>query len=364
MAERMDTDEFNLLDFSEKIMSKILVHLNDTDLFTVTKVCKRLKAFARDAFALKYNGQSLSKYYVVTVNTDDVTQEPKPYWPFFNTFGDKMMALSLNLHIDFMHCSKMVRNHWLFRTVEQKCSALKKLNVTLNGEEAPISLTGMIPIFSKLTHLTLHKMKMKNSKWTLNEYPTLICFQAIRVKGFQQPDVHEFIAKNPQLQQISLVRCEKIGLNVLEKMHETAKELRLLELITIDGAFTTELEQIKMEKLESLKISVGNATIISILQVLARGCEHIRYLEVTPVKLDYKCKIRGDIIDVICSFKKLRGLDVSYIDLNNFLKGKNKKNLMKIAHFLHVSDLWAKFTNESTCDFASSSSEFIFAMHT
>lgn len=317
MAEFMDTDEFNLLNFSDQLLPKIFVHLNDTDLFTATKVCKRFKEISRDAFALKYNGQSLNKYYVVIVNSDDATQEPRPYWPFFNTFGDKMFALNLNLHIDFMHCSKMVRNHWLFRTIEQKCSALKKLNVTLNGEEAPISLTGMIPIFSKLTHLTLHKMKMKNSKWTLNEYPTLICFQAIRVKGFQQPDVHEFIAKNPQLQQISLVKCEKIGLNVLEKMNDTAKEIKLLELITIDGVFSIELETIKMEKLESLKISVGYSSIISILQKLAKGCENLRYLEVMPVKLDYKCEIRGDIIDVICSFKQLQRLDVSRISKKN-----------------------------------------------
>lgn len=338
MAESMDTDEFNILHFSDQVLPKIFVHLNDTDLFTVTKVCKRFKTIARDAFALKYNGQSLGRYYVVTVNSDDATQEPRPYWPFFNTFGDKMTALSLNLHIDFMHCSKMVRNHWLFCVIERKCTALKKLNVTLNGEEAPISLTGMIPIFSKLSHLTLHKMKMKNSKWTLNEYSKLICFQAIRVKGFQQPDVHEFIAKNPQLQQISLVRCEKISLTVLEKMHDIAKELRLLELITLDATFSTELEAIKMEKLESLKMSVGHSTIIGVLQPLAKGCENLRYLEVQPIKMDYKCEIRGDVIDVICSFKELRRLNVSstlksYNTMKKLAENSNKNIFSKIISF-------------------------------
>ncbi|XP_031629532.1 uncharacterized protein LOC116344861 [Contarinia nasturtii] len=310
MAERMETDDLNLMSISDEIFPKIFQHLNDTDLLTATRVCKRFRVIAIEAFTTKYNGENDDKYYSVIVYTDDATQEPKPYWPFFNTFGHRMTSLKLNLHVDFMNCSVIVRNHWLIHTIEQKCNSLRKLKVTLNGEEAPISVTGLIPIFSKLTQLSLHKLRMKNSKWALNVYPSLTRFHAVKVKGFLPSDLDTLIKNHPQLQHLAIVRCDKIGLKVLEKMQNTATELRALDLITFDGSFTSELEAIKMRKLESLKISLGHGTIVSILTAISKGCENLRNLEVMPVKMDYKCEIRGDIIDVICSFKQLRRVDI------------------------------------------------------
>lgn len=310
MAEMMQIDELNILNLQDDILMKMCLQLNETDLLNTTKVCKKLNTIARDAFGAKYNGDSEHKYYEVIVYSDDRTQEPKPYWPFFNTFGDKMTALKLNLHLNCMHCSKIVRNHWLIRIIEKKCNALTKLKITLNGEEAPISVTGLIPILSQLTHLSLHKIRMKNSKWALNPYPLLVSFNAYRVKGFQPLALNDFFIKNPQLQHISMAWCDGVDLNVLETLHNTAIELKSLDLITFDGTFSSHVETIKIGNLESLKISVGHSTLIGILRAIANGCENLQHLEVTPVKMDYKCQIRGDAIDVICSFKQLKRLDV------------------------------------------------------
>lgn len=312
MAEPMDMDDVTLMSMDEAIIQRIFSHLNDTDLLNATRICRQVKTIATEIFANKYNGESDDKYFEVTIYTDDSSQEPKPYWPFFTTFGYRMTSLKLNLNIDFMNCTAIARSHWLIRTINRKCTSLSKLKVTLNGEEAPFSITGLSILFSKLTQLSLHKLRMTNSNWAVHTYESLTHFYAIKVKGFFPADLSILIRNHPRLQYLAIVRCDQIKLNILEVMHDTCKELLALDLITFDGSFMSELDEIQMPKLESLKISVGHgSSMVSVLSAVSKGCKNLQNLEFMPVKMDNNCEIRGDIIDVISSFHRLRRVDVS-----------------------------------------------------
>lgn len=303
----VEMDYFNLFGLSDGILCRVFKHFNDLDLLTVTKVCKRFKAIAKDAFAMKYSGESFEMYYNVTVLTDDTTEEPKPYWPIFNTFGDSLLALN----VDFKDLSKIVQKHWLIRTINRKCSAVVKLGITRNIETNFISLKGFCPIFSTLTHLTLYELTMKNSEWARAAYPLLKKFKLDNVKGFDQLDFNQFIANNRQLEALYVIRCDGFQLDVLQRLSRTKMiELKSLELDTADGAI--EDEMINLEKLESLSITVGHQTIINVLRAIEKGCKKLHSLKIDRVRFDYKMNIaRGDVIDVICSFERLKQLDVS-----------------------------------------------------
>ncbi|XP_031627060.1 uncharacterized protein LOC116343241 [Contarinia nasturtii] len=328
----MDTNEINLLDLPIEVLPEILQNLNDTDLLAATRVCKIFKTYAREAFALKYNGQTDDKHYTINIYTDDTRDEPKPYWPIFNTFGDKLIGLNL---VFYRPC--ISANHWLFRVIEQKCCFTKKLIISKETEN-PIGQFNSFDSFTsqfflslpKLECLTLKHLNIECSKWTRVTLPKLTSFNVENIKGLNQQDFIEFIKSNPQLQQLSMVSLRGIDLGIFGVVNSALNELKSLQINPHYHGILNEYQVPSLKKLETLKVAVGyllqnnmgfmqnipihDPSNIRTLRSFTSNCKHIKHLKLTPFQ-DEMCEMRADVIDVICSFDQLKRIDIHEINV-------------------------------------------------
>lgn len=334
----MDTNEINLLDLPGEILSEIFKHLNDPDLLKATQVCKTFKTYAREAFTLKYNGQTDDDHYKIKIYTDDTKEEPKPYWPIFNTFGDRMIALNLV----FFH-TRIRSSHWLFRVIAQKCCFVKKLIISKNrfkyddfNSHDSLSSEFFLAL-PRLSCLTLKYLSFERPKWSHVTLPKLISFRVESVKRFYRVDFIEFIKMNPQLQELSLVSVRGIEIDVFDdSLSGALKNIKSLEVIPYHDDILDKYQVRGLENLEILKVAVGyllqnnvlsgsagsgagsipDPSNIRTLKSFTSKCKQIKHLILTPYNHEI-CEIRADVIATICSFVRLQRIDVSFMKLKN-----------------------------------------------
>ncbi|XP_055310640.1 uncharacterized protein LOC129573736 [Sitodiplosis mosellana] len=220
-------EEMELLDFPDEVLLNITIHLNDTTLLNMTRVCKRFKAIAKRAFTTKYNGTNESKYFAVRVFQENLIVERKQYQPFFSTFGEHMIAIEIRFSE-----GNAARDHWIFAMIRRFCTNLSKMAI---DEGDGLDLLKMFQSFPKpsLTHLRLTNIVPANTNWSEYRHPNLIHLCVDDLYEFEQQDIVDFINTNTQLEKIHLTYVEDDDyVPFLEAIENNCKEIRKLKIKT------------------------------------------------------------------------------------------------------------------------------------
>lgn len=316
-ADKMETNEVNLLDFPDEILLVIFSHLTDTALVHVTRVCQRFKPLAEDAFSKKYSGSTKDRYYVSKVFCESLVEEQTQHWSMFCTFGACMQAIKI---IFYTGCRdeelpRVAKNHWLFRLIQRRCKSITKVIIENNGS---VDITNIIiHLIPSLTDLCLNYLTLTNNEWTKYTYPRLVHFKATYVGFMDVPDIANFLNLNPQIEKLKLDECENIQLSLIDTMSDKLNQLKTLHLAPPDEKleYIGDSTIFKFDGLESLHIAVAANSFVNVLTAFRNGCKNIKCLKVSNGKWGKCQSLDLKYLNVICSFDMLETLELEHYHL-------------------------------------------------
>lgn len=271
--------QFELLGFSNEILLQIFRSFNDVDLLCAAQVCKRFKGIAKEIVTKKYNDDLEEKYYKVYVYTEDGSDVHQLYREFLETFGQQIYALKLCIE-------PQTNKHRLLKLINQHCRFTKHVVVRCYNASFPV--TRLIHTMPQLTSLTLDYLSCADFAWIDRHYPQLesLCLQL--VKNIDVQVLKRFLYINPQLKHLRVIDCRRFPLKVIEPLRNHLNGLKSFEYDTIYNGFTGNCSVVKVENLESLKISTDETSTAKVLTAFGKGNKTIQKLEV---------KARGEEID-------------------------------------------------------------------
>ncbi|XP_055296438.1 uncharacterized protein LOC129565503 isoform X2 [Sitodiplosis mosellana] len=305
MDTKMDIDSegnvSGLFDFPNEVLLPLMSHLNDTTLWNMTRVCKRFKAIAKEAFAKKYNGATGKDYYALEVYPANMTEQHKQYRPFFTIFGENMIAVK----IKFIDKSPVANSHWIMGLIQRYCTTLVKIMIT-GTDEYDIDLsTTIVRMKTRLTHLHLVDLSIYNYSWIEHNYPNLIELYADNFKANQ---IERFIDNNRQLQKLCLT-----GLFYATKaLHSFSGKLDQLMKLQIqcyaDLEYSDTTTPIELCSLEALFVFFRDEPHTPLLRSIAEGCKNIVVLKIDNAHFDIYWN--DEMIDAMCGFGQLKSLSL------------------------------------------------------
>lgn len=249
--------DIELLDFPDEVLLNIMVHLNDTTLLNMTRVCKRFKTIAKEAFSKKYSGKTNDQYFTVKLFYENLIVERKQYQSLFSTFGENMVAID----IWFTH-GPVARDHWILAMMQRFCSKLSKIEIG-GGEEIDLlkvfrSLPNLL-----LTHLCLANTAISNTNWSKYRYPNLIQLYVNELYEYDQQKIIDFISTNTQLQEIHLQNLEIDNyVPIVEAIENNCKNIHKLEILEWNENILWNSEMIN---------TLSNLTTLNVLKIDAHG---------------------------------------------------------------------------------------------
>lgn len=163
--ETIGSKKIELMDFPDEVLLNIMLHMNDTTLLNMTRVCKQSQAIAKEAFEKRYNGRTYRNYFTLRVFHENLISERKQYQPFFGAFGENMLAID----IFTMLGGPLARNHWIPADLIWRMKKLVFSTTTsklLYSNSASYSVSyETVRSFSypSLTHLEVLILKIENA---------------------------------------------------------------------------------------------------------------------------------------------------------------------------------------------------------
>lgn len=215
-----------LLSFPDEVLLNIMVHLNDTDLLYMTRVCKRFKAIAKEAFTKKYDGRNENKYFKANIFSENMIVERKQYQPLFCTFGENMVAIDFYFNI-----GPVARNHWILALIQRFCTKLSKIEVAAFADIGLLQMFRSLPT-TTMTHIKLSQADIARSHWSQCQFPNLIRFHIENLGSYVPMHVLEFISAHSKLQEIHLQNMWSLSyLPYFKEIGKSCKNIRKLEII-------------------------------------------------------------------------------------------------------------------------------------
>lgn len=301
------SDKFELLDFSDEILLKIFDNFNDIDLLNASQVCRRFNSITKEIFAKKYNGDSKHKFYDIKVCSEDTEGDQKLYRTFLETFGNEIKAINFESH-------KAPNQHNLLKLIAVHCRSTKQ--VIINGNGYDLNLLQMIQPMSELTNLTLTNIRCTNFYWTGIHFPRLTTFAMDSICNIDVQALKQFLYINQQLENLRILDCQRFPLKVIQPLRDKMKRLKYFEYNARDNIFGNKCQNINMEQLESLKITVDASSFRTVLEAIERGSKQIRSLDISMNDDDdHLDGVRQQIDKVIPKFEKLTMLRLKSFDL-------------------------------------------------
>lgn len=219
-------EETELMDFPDEALLNIMIYLNDTTLLNMTRVCKRFKAIAKQAFTKKYNGKT--KSFTVELFQRNLIVEREQYQPLFAAFGQEMIAIAFQFP---RHAYPVAPDHWIFAMVRRFCTNLSKIDISVCGKMDLLKMFQSLPK-STLKHLTISYTRAANAAWSTYQHPNLICFNVGEGCDFQSQQLIDFISNNAQLQEIYLENTDMTDyvplLKVIQKKCKNIRKLKIM----------------------------------------------------------------------------------------------------------------------------------------
>ncbi|XP_055297313.1 uncharacterized protein LOC129565948 [Sitodiplosis mosellana] len=320
--EKGQIQQWELLDFSDEILLQIFTNSSDIDLLNATRVCKRFKAIAKDAYAKRYNGDLDDKYYEITVHHGDGEQVPKLHCQFLQTFGNEMTAIKI---------SAKRRRIWnrLIKLIDKHCHSTKYLIISNYRYNLP--LTKLIRSMSALTRLTIKRLECKNFIWTAIQFPQLNYLAIEEISNLDIAHLELFLQMNPQLKELRVSRCNKFPLSLIHMLTDKFTKLKALDYVGTENDFVDTCPDIEMEQLESLAISVGQTSFQKVLGAIARGSKMIQRLEVFWEGESEANGIHDQFDDTFPLFERLTFLHLHRFDLTPNVIMNLARNLPKLV---------------------------------
>ncbi|XP_055310638.1 uncharacterized protein LOC129573735 [Sitodiplosis mosellana] len=235
-------EEIELLDFPDEVLLNIMIHLNDTTLLNMTRVCKRSKAIAKQAFTKKYNGKNDTKYFKVNIFHENLIIERKQYQPLFSTFGENMVAMCIRFS-DGHFGLAVAHDHWIFAMIRRFCTKLSKMDIGRGDDVDLLKMFQSLPNAS-LTHLTLSYTRHANTNWSEYRHPNLIYFHMDI--GIGQQKMVDFISTNTQLEEIHLKYVVDNYAPYLKAIENKCKNIRKLGIIGLNRDVSPKIVNSKM----------------------------------------------------------------------------------------------------------------------
>lgn len=294
----------DLLRIPDEVLLQIFTNFNDIDLLNLAQVCTRFKAVARDIIAKKYNGESEDKYYDVLLCTDDGGAVQDLYRKFFETFSNKITALSVV-------SESRTNKQKLLKLMNRHCCTAKHVIIrNSNNDDFPV--TKAIHMMHNLTSLTLKCISCAEFYWADERFPHLTSLHLNEVKRVDVQVLKRFIYINPQLKILSVGDCRNFPLKAIQALRKHLNGLESLEYTTYYTDFQKNCQDIEVENLKSLKISADGSSTAKVLCVIARGSKNIQHLEVSmrgdnPMDVDETYR---EFEHTICLFDKLTSLQL------------------------------------------------------
>lgn len=94
----------------------VMIQLNEVSLLDMTRVCRRFRAIAKEAFAKKYTGKTDEDYYELRLFCENEIEEHKRYRPYFRVFGENMIAVDIRFFRSINSCKRSLVD-WLNSTI-------------------------------------------------------------------------------------------------------------------------------------------------------------------------------------------------------------------------------------------------------
>lgn len=305
MDDVMDTEdnsnEFSLNDFPDEILLKVMFHMNDTSLLTMTWTCHRFRTIAKEAFGRIYNRETYGNFDVKILCENDIDDQ-KRYRPFFRTFGDNMKSIE----ISFDDFRPVHINHWIYESMQEYCKYLTKLYINY-GEG--VDLTRILLQQPSLTHLYMYCNITLNGLWTMHSFPNLKIF-IVNGERHLGRDLSEFFHKNRQLTEFSIEHNDKCdAFNIIDLLNGKLNDLKVLYLSTGLNSNIPNLKSsiVTLDKLESLTLNGKYASYV-ILGAISKGCKNITKLKMLSDSDEIKW---NNAVLTLCSFKKLTKLKIN-----------------------------------------------------
>ncbi|XP_031638365.1 uncharacterized protein LOC116350650 [Contarinia nasturtii] len=287
MANNMDMDmdvddlkETELSDFPDEVLMKIMIFLNDTTLLNMTRVSKRFRGIAKDAFKKKYS----HTYFEMHLFHDNVATQRRQYQPFICTFGENLIALYIHFE-----SGPVDENHWIYTLIQRYCTNLEDIKVDASDN---INLSKILrpQLQSSLKILSLGYSTLTHHTWSSCRFENLIRLDIDEIYNSVQQQLVEFIQKNVQLEDIRLKSVYKMEepenyLEILNAIQSNCKNIHTLIVVHCYGPIQWNNEMInilcKLTTLHKLKIDVEHLKITH-LESIVRSLDNLSFLTLNP----------------------------------------------------------------------------------
>lgn len=296
-------------DFPTEVLVVIFDHLNLTSLLHMSRVSKRFRAIAKEAFGKRYSGENDDKFYELKIYADNLFEDKRKNLPLLRTFGENIQAIIITVYDNCKYIRiPMNESHWVYEVLKEFCTSLKKMNIyELNS----VNTTRILQQSPSLTHINFTDSNHLNHQWINYTYPNLISATFVGSNQICDDRFKKFLNNNRQLKELCVTLTKNEETNILDLINGKFNELRTMELysdqVYFDEYVMPDLESITIElpQLESVKLWDQYAT-VTFLQAICKGCPNIIKLEILRLEEDWN----DDATLAVCSLEKLTTLAI------------------------------------------------------
>lgn len=294
----------NIQFFPTEILLPIFTACDRDELLHLASTEHRFKIIANEVFRNFYASE-----YVVIEGTD---RERAKYTAQLNIFGESITAIEIrNIdHID--------NHNWLIQLINAHTKRLRKLCFV------KCSFTNVDDLLSKhqtLTHLTLRKCECEGDyKITFPEYHDLEAIELFdMLDSFWKPSFEQILRNNPHLESLILNLHAYDGDGFSRIIEMTQLHLKKLKKLCLMGRkwcsnYRSNLSTSSLDNawrsLESIAISIGDASVISLLEQLTPKFYLIKHLELDFFINELTFFIQSGLFDQIRLFDRLESLSL------------------------------------------------------